>query len=133
MTVGRHGARGEVVGAVRVDQGAGSRLAIRQVHAGGRDLLVCPAGELDHETGQQLSEVFLRLVDRPGRPDEHRRVLLDLSGVVRCDRGGLFTLLGICQALDVAGVGIVITELSTVVRLTVGHAGLGGRLPLRRG
>nr|WP_190189199.1 STAS domain-containing protein [Streptomyces minutiscleroticus] len=93
-------------------------------------MVVYVAGELDSDTVRLLIDEFIQLA--PYR-DGRRRVLLDLSDIAYCDRGGLFTLLGLCNALTMTGVAVGITEPSTVVRTMIAIAGLGTRLPLRDG
>ncbi|MGW6063059.1 STAS domain-containing protein [Streptomyces sp. NPDC055189] len=66
-----------------------------------------------------------------GLSGERRRLILDLSALTHCDNGGLFTLLGICQALDTAGIEVDIARTGPAADTAIEHAGLQDRLPLR--
>lgn len=122
-----------------MQQGASSRLTIRQTPAGEDTALLHLTGELDLQTIDLLTETLVRLVrHRPygsygtyGRYGSYgRRVLLNLSDISYCDRGSLFTLLGICQALRAANLDVTLTGLSPAVRTMINLAGLTRRLPL---
>ncbi|GGL61211.1 hypothetical protein GCM10010129_00930 [Streptomyces fumigatiscleroticus] len=105
------------------------RLTVRRLPAAEKDAaLVCLAGELDVHTVQLLTETLVQLAEHPG---DHRRVLLDLADVTYCDRGGLFALLGVCNALNETGFQVTITAVSTLTHTMINIADLGNRLPLR--
>ncbi|MEV0254583.1 STAS domain-containing protein [Streptomyces sp. NPDC050732] len=110
-----------------MDKDAGPRLVIRHVPAGRSVVLVCLAGELDFDTAILLREAIVQVA---ARPEEQRRLMLDLSDLTYCDNAGAFTLLGICQALDAVGTGVGI-EAASVARTAIIRAGLQDRLPLR--
>ncbi|MEV8321415.1 STAS domain-containing protein [Streptomyces sp. NPDC059900] len=85
-------------------------------------------GELGSETTALLREA---IVQAAARPRERRRLILDLSALTHCDNGGLFALLGICQALDAAGIEVDIARTGPAADTAIEHAGLQDRLPLR--
>ncbi|GGZ38125.1 STAS domain-containing protein [Streptomyces poonensis] len=99
---------------------AGGRLVIRQVPAGRAAVLICLSGELDLDTTTLLREAIVQVALRP---DDHRRLLLDLSALAYCDNAGLFALLGMCQALDAVGITVSITATGSVARVAITHPG----------
>ncbi|NBE52900.1 STAS domain-containing protein [Streptomyces boluensis] len=71
------------------------------------------------------------IVQVASRPDDHRRgVTLDLSALTYCDNAGLFTLLGICQALDAIGIRVAIPWTGVIADAAIERAVLQDRLPL---
>ncbi|MWA08312.1 STAS domain-containing protein [Streptomyces sp. BA2] len=80
--------------------GSKPRLVVRQVMVGRSVVVIGLAGELDPNTAMLLREAILQVAVRPG---VRRRLLLDLSTLTRCGNAGLYTLLGVCQALDAVG------------------------------
>ncbi|MFI5685574.1 STAS domain-containing protein [Streptomyces sp. NPDC051636] len=104
-----------------------SRLGILRVPAGESGVLVCLSGELDVDTADGLREVIVELALRP---EDHRHLLLDLSEIAYCDNASLFTLLGICSALQAVGIQAVITKTGAAVRTRINHTDLADRLPL---
>ncbi|MFK4069858.1 STAS domain-containing protein [Streptomyces sp. NPDC029674] len=103
------------------------RLVIRHVPAGRSVVLVCLAGELDVDTVTSLREA---IVQAASWPEGDRLLLLELSNLTYCDNAGVFTLLGICQAMDAAAVTVGI-EAGIVASAAIDRAGLQGQLPLR--
>lgn len=108
--------------------GAGPRLVLRQMQANPTAVLICLAGELDCDTTVLLREAVAQVA---ARRHDQRRLLLDLSALTYCDGAGLFTLLGICQALDMVGISVAIPWTGPVADAAIALAGLQDRLPLR--
>ncbi|GAA3082553.1 STAS domain-containing protein [Streptomyces rectiviolaceus] len=104
------------------------RLVLRPVQASPYAVMICLSGELDSHTTVLLSEVIAQTASRR---DDHTRLLLDLSALTYCDNAGLFTLLGICQALNAVGINISIPWTGTIADEAIALAGLQHRLPLR--
>ncbi|WP_030562982.1 STAS domain-containing protein [Streptomyces aureocirculatus] len=111
-----------------MEQDAEPRLVIRQVPAGRTATVICLSGELDFDTVALLREEIVQVAAQPGR----RRLLLELSAVTYCDNAGLFTLLGMCRALDAVGIAVGIIETGLVAGAAIDRAGLQDQLPLRR-
>lgn len=103
------------------------RLVIRQVPAGRSVVWICLDGELDPDTTGWLREAIVQVASSP---QEHRRLVLDLSGLTHCDGAGLFTLLGICQALDAVNIKVAIARTGPITDAAIERAGLRQRLPL---
>jgi anti-anti-sigma factor len=102
-----------------------------RVHRSEQDqggVLIALLGELDVHTSSQLREAVVTAV----RPGSTRLVRLDLSEVTYCDAGGLYSLLGVTDALEMIGVPAEITSTSPAVRAVLDTTDLGARLPLRR-
>lgn len=91
-------------------------------------LLICLSGELNPDTTVLLREAIAQVASRR---HTHHRLLLDLSALTYCDTAGLFTLLGICQALDAVGITVIIAWTGPVADTAIARAGLEDRLPLR--
>ncbi|MFI1412381.1 STAS domain-containing protein [Streptomyces sp. NPDC020707] len=87
------------------------------------------AGELDADTSPGLREDLASLAARSA----DGVLVLNLSDITFCDSAGLYTLLGIRQALSVAGVDVLFAHVGTVVRAAAHRAGLSAHLPLRDG
>ncbi|MGW7080431.1 STAS domain-containing protein [Streptomyces sp. NPDC054871] len=111
-----------------MEQDAEPRLVIRHGHATRSVVLICLAGELNLNTTAQLREAIVQVVSRPR---ERRSLVLDLSALTHCDNAGLFTLLGICQALEVVGITVSIAWTGDVADAAIEQADLLDRLPLR--
>ncbi|MFD4632510.1 STAS domain-containing protein [Streptomyces sp. NPDC058284] len=111
-----------------MEQETEARLVIRHVPAARSVVLICLSGELDLDTTAVLREAIVQVASRPRGG---RRLMLDLSALTHCDNAGLFTLLGICQALDAVGVTVAIAWTGTVADTAIERAGLRERLPLR--
>ncbi|GAB2945072.1 STAS domain-containing protein [Streptomyces heilongjiangensis] len=98
-----------------------SRLSIQPI-TGGQSPPVLElhlAGELDIDTSTSLREYLAALAARsPGG-----LLVLNLSGITFCDSAGLYTLLGIRQALSVAGIEVQVAELSAATRAAAERAG----------
>lgn len=98
-----------------------SRLSIQPI-AGGQSpplLELHLAGELDIDTSASLREYLAGLAARsPGG-----LLVLNLSGITFCDSASLYTLLGIRQALSVAGIEVQVAELSAATRAAAERAG----------
>ncbi|WNZ13478.1 STAS domain-containing protein [Streptomyces sp. 11x1] len=98
-----------------------SRLSIQPI-AGGQSPPVLElhlAGELDIDTSTSLREYLAALAARsPGD-----LLVLNLSGITFCDSASLYTLLGIRQALSVAGIEVQVAELSAAMRAAAERAG----------
>ncbi|MGW7079733.1 STAS domain-containing protein [Streptomyces sp. NPDC054866] len=62
---------------------------------------------------------------------DHRRLRLDLSALTYCNNAGVFTLLGICQALDAVGITVSIPWSGPITDRAIAQAGLQHRLPLQ--
>ncbi|WP_413759538.1 STAS domain-containing protein [Streptomyces sp. MMBL 11-3] len=108
---------------------SGSRLLITELQpAAGADAVVLLAGELDTVTSADLREAVTGLAARRTRP---ARLVLDLSGVTYCDNASLYTLLGICHALGMVGITVVITGTAAVVREALHRNRLAERLPMQ--
>lgn len=84
-------------------------------------------GELDVDTAAGLRETLAALTSR----STAGRLVLDLSGITFCDTASLYTLLGVREALPLAGIEVLLVEPSTVVRVAVERAGLRGLLTPR--
>ncbi|MFE9687179.1 STAS domain-containing protein [Streptomyces sp. NPDC006285] len=84
-------------------------------------------GELDADTSPRLRENLAVLAERSASG----LLVLDLSGITFCDSAGLYTLLGVRQVLPLAGIEVVFTQSSTVMRAAAGKAGLTVHLSLR--
>ncbi|WP_409239684.1 STAS domain-containing protein [Streptomyces sp. PA5.6] len=108
-------------------QGADARLELYRAPASRPVVLIRLSGELDRDTADLLREAIVRVAADPG---EERRLSLDLSDLTYCDTAGLFTLLGICQALDTIGIEVRITKAGLVACAAISRAGLQYRLPL---
>ncbi|MFD3572286.1 STAS domain-containing protein [Streptomyces sp. NPDC058644] len=104
------------------------RMALRHLPTSPTVVQIYLTGELDPDITALLRETIVYLASRP---DDHRWLLLDLSALTYCDNTGLYTLLGICQALDAVGITVTITETGTIARAAINRAGLQHRLPLR--
>ncbi|GGY10065.1 hypothetical protein GCM10010358_73260 [Streptomyces minutiscleroticus] len=109
-----------------MEQDLKARLVIHQVPTTQSRTLLRLAGKLNTHTTAQLFEIALQMARRP---HDHRRLLLDLSAVTHCDNGSLFTLLGLCQALDIAGISTAISKTNHVVQTRITQTGLAHRLP----
>ncbi|MGW7266983.1 STAS domain-containing protein [Streptomyces sp. NPDC054842] len=103
------------------------RLQVRQAEQGPGGILLRVSGELDVHTGPQLREAIGRAVPELTGGD----LEVDLSAVAVCDAGGLYTLLGVSDALHMIGVRIVITGTSPCVEAVLDSTGPLTRLPLR--
>ncbi|KUF15126.1 STAS domain-containing protein [Streptomyces silvensis] len=112
-----------------MEQDAEPRLVIRQVPVGRSAAVICLSGELDFDTVTLLREEIVQVA---AHPEGRRRLLLELSAVTYCDNAGLFTLLGMCRALDAVGIAVGIIETGVVVDAAIHRAGLEKQLPLRR-
>ncbi|MEU1570052.1 STAS domain-containing protein [Streptomyces collinus] len=115
---------GEIPASLPVPHGAASvgRLSIRpegELRLRSR-LVLCLEGELDVDTAAELRECLATLAAR----SEGGLLLLDLSGITFCDSACLYTLLGIRRTLPLAGIEVVYTNMSAVVRAAAGRAGL---------
>ncbi|WP_409240566.1 STAS domain-containing protein [Streptomyces sp. PA5.6] len=110
-----------------MEQGADSRLECYRTPESRSVVLIRLSGELDRDTADLLREAVVRVAAEPG---EERRLSLDLSDLTYCDTAGLFTLLGICQALDTIGIKVWITKVGPVACVAISRAGLQYRLPL---
>ncbi|MEV0121787.1 STAS domain-containing protein [Streptomyces sp. NPDC050703] len=112
-----------------MEQDVRSRLrVIRHAPADRSVVLICLSGELDVDTTPLLREAVVKVAMRPRG---QRRLVLDLSALTRCDNAGLFTLLGICQALDAVGIRVAIAWTGSIADAAIERAGLRDRLPLR--
>ncbi|MDQ1035352.1 anti-anti-sigma factor [Streptomyces sp. V3I8] len=103
------------------------RLLITQHQPARAVATVALTGELDVSTSSDLRETVSLLAAQPARPV---RLCLDLTGVTHCDNASLYTLLGICQALDLTGITVTITAASPTVLTAVHHHALEKRLPI---
>ncbi|MEU9395393.1 STAS domain-containing protein [Streptomyces sp. NPDC048324] len=83
-------------------------------------------GELDADTAPALRETLAAFAARSsGGP-----LVLDLSGITFCDTAGLYTLLGLRQALPLAGVDVILTGAGAELRAGATRAGLLSQLGL---
>jgi anti-anti-sigma factor len=103
------------------------RLQVRQAEQGPGGILLRVSGELDVHTGPQLREAIGRAVPELTGGD----LEVDLSDVAFCDAGGLYTLLGVSDALHMIGVSLLITRTSPSVEAVLDSTGSLTRLPLR--
>ncbi|MET9563793.1 STAS domain-containing protein [Streptomyces tauricus] len=85
------------------------------------------AGELDADTSPRLRENLAELVGCSAGG----LLVVNLSGITFCDSAGLYTLLGIRETLPLAGVEVVFTQASTVMRTAAEKAALTAHLSLR--
>ncbi|MFC8130784.1 STAS domain-containing protein [Streptomyces sp. NPDC057302] len=108
-----------------MEQDAGERLAVRHMPVGRSATLISLSGELDRDMAPVLREAVVQVALRPG---DRRRLLLDLSAVTYCGDAGLFTLLGVCHALDAVGIRAGIVAAGPVTRRAINRAGLLDRL-----
>jgi anti-anti-sigma factor len=105
-----------------------SRLSIRPGVEGdlSSPLTLHLTGELDVDTAAGLRESLAVLAGR----FEGGALVLDLSGVTFCDPASLYTLLGIRQALPLAGVEVSFSHASAVTLAAADRVGLVERLNL---
>ncbi|MGW7264985.1 STAS domain-containing protein [Streptomyces sp. NPDC054842] len=103
-------------------------LRVRRGEQGQGGVLMALVGELDVHTSAQLREAVVTAV----LPGSTRLLRLDLSEVTYCDAGGLYSLLGVTDALEMIGVPVEITSPSPAARAVMDTTDLGARLPLRR-
>ncbi|MEU4656820.1 STAS domain-containing protein [Streptomyces sp. NPDC023723] len=83
-------------------------------------------GELDVDTAAELREELAAFAART----TVGLLVLDLSGVTFSDPASLYTLLGIRRTLPLAGIEVLLTEASAVVRAAAARAGLTTHLGL---
>ncbi|MFI6088168.1 STAS domain-containing protein [Streptomyces sp. NPDC051218] len=104
------------------------RLVIQQGHdQAGSGIMVALTGELDGSTSADLREAVVLLA---AQPQIRGRLLLDLSAVTYCDNASLYTLLGICEALDLVGICVALTAVSPAVGTCIHRNALEERLPV---
>ncbi|MET8583493.1 STAS domain-containing protein [Streptomyces collinus] len=84
------------------------------------------AGELDADTAPGLRKDLAVLV----AGSDGGMLVVDLSGITFCDVPGLYALLAIRQTLPLAGVEVMFTSASTVLRTAADRAGLTSYLAL---
>ncbi|MFC9282211.1 STAS domain-containing protein [Streptomyces collinus] len=108
--------------------GSSSRLAVRHEPGGSLPprLVLHLAGELDADTAPGLREDLTVLA----AGSDGGVLTLDLSGITFCDVPGLYTLLALRRTLPLAGVEVVFTSASTVLRTASDRAGLTSDLAL---
>lgn len=87
------------------------------------------SGELDVDTAPKLRERLTALAARFGDGP----LVLNLSGITFCDSSGLYTLLGIRQALHFVGLDVMFIQPSAVIRTAAERAGLTTHLALHDG
>ncbi|MFD4476592.1 STAS domain-containing protein [Streptomyces sp. NPDC058471] len=101
------------------------RLAIRETLSGiPHFLTLVLVGELDVFNVGKLSDTVVRELEAG-----QRHLLIDLSGVTRCDNGSLYTLLGVRHAASHAGGSLALTAASGCVQDALDRAGLRALLP----
>ncbi|WP_221348702.1 STAS domain-containing protein [Streptomyces beigongshangae] len=102
------------------------RLQVHQAEQRHGGMLVSLTGELDVQTSLAIREAIIRIA----LPRTTRYLLLDLSGLTYCATGGLYSLLGMTDALEVVGVSVQIVRISTAVQAVVRTSEQLTRLPL---
>lgn len=110
-----------------LDQGGNLELFVDRELADEHTASVSVAGPLDVEAVHRLSKTLMRLLLHA---TDHRALRLDLSGVTRCDRDGLFMLTGLHAVLDGLGVDFTITKLNEAVQARITSEAMEHRLPL---
>lgn len=103
-----------------------SRLQVRRTEQGHGGVLVSLTGELDSHTSLEIREAIIGIA----LPRTTRYIRLDLSGLTYCAAGGLYSLLGMTDALRVAGLPVQIIRISPAVQTVVKATGQLSRLPL---
>ncbi|GAA2314012.1 STAS domain-containing protein [Streptomyces kunmingensis] len=82
------------------------------------------SGELDVINVGKLSDTIVLELEA-GK----RHLLLDLTGVIRCDNGSLYTLLGMRHAANHAHGSLALIAASACVQQALDRAGLRALLP----
>ncbi|MEU3742390.1 MULTISPECIES: STAS domain-containing protein [unclassified Streptomyces] len=106
-----------------------SLLTVRQTTPEGTAfLMLALVGELEVVNVDKLTDAAVRAI-----ADGQRHLLLDLTGITRCDTGSLYTLLGIRHAANHAGGSLAVTEASASVHEALLRTGLRELLPVTPG
>ncbi|MGW5868622.1 STAS domain-containing protein [Streptomyces sp. NPDC055239] len=81
-------------------------------------------GELDTDSIPALCELTSKVLT-----EGSRHLIMDLTGVTRCDDASLFTVLGIRQAVHHAGGSLILANPSPSVQNTLARSALRDQLP----
>ncbi|MFZ3566955.1 STAS domain-containing protein [Streptomyces sp. BH097] len=108
-------------------QGAGLRLMLtRTPVVPSHSMTLTLAGELDTGSIPALCELISQVLG-----EGSRHLIIELSGVTRCDNASFFTLLGVRDAAHRATGSLTLANPSPCVRLALSYSLLRDLLPCR--
>ncbi|WP_190195506.1 hypothetical protein, partial [Streptomyces minutiscleroticus] len=91
---------------------------------------IAVAGELEQEEIQLLAATVAQAAQQAGAGC--RQVVLDLSGVSSCSHNSAFILLGMCYGMEIMGITVTMTELSSAAHLAFKEAELERWIPFHQ-
>ncbi|MGD6755703.1 STAS domain-containing protein [Streptomyces sp. BH105] len=117
--------RGSAAGIDPDQRGRGLRLTLTRAPAApGHVVILTLAGELDTGSIPALCELISQALG-----EGSRHLIMELSGVTRCDNASFFTLLGVRQAAHHAAGSLTLANPSPCVRLALSYSLLRDLLP----